>query len=167
MAGTQGIYTDNMYLGDAEQFLTFYTDTSDPQNPKKKLRIRANQVVFEVYDKDTGEPTGEYQDINDFDPEGTPGPAGQDAITVRIESSVGNEFVLSNERATLTCTVYKGTEDITSTVTKFLWVKNQANGDPDTTWNTAHEDYNLPYIEVTPSEINKKAVFGCRVTLPE
>ena len=167
MRGTQGIYTDNMYIGDNEQYIAFYEDTSDPQNPKKKLRIRANQVVFEVYDKDTGEPTGEYQDINDYDPEGTPGPAGQDAIRVAIESNVGNEFIMSQEIATLTCTVYRGAEDVTSQVTQFLWVKNQANGAPDTTWNTAHENYNLPYIEVTPSEINKKAVFGCRVTLPE
>ena len=167
LRNTQGIYTDNMYLGDNEQFLSFYTDTSDPQNPKKKLRIRANQVVFEVYDKETGEPTGEYQDINDYDPEGTPGPAGQDAIRVAIESNVGNEFIMSQETATLTCTVYKGAENVTSQVTQFLWTKNQASGEPDTTWNTAHENYNLPYIEVTPSEINKKAVFGCRVTLPE
>lgn len=158
MAGTQGIFTNNMYIGDANQFIAFYTD----QNGDKQLKIRANQVVFEMTDSETGEST--WQDIADFNPEGTP---GQDAILVSIESNVGNEFIFSNEQATLTCTVYKGTEDITSKVTKFLWIKNQANGTPDTTWNTAHEDYNLPYIEVTPSEINKKAIFGCRVTLPE
>lgn len=162
LEGTQGIYTDNMYLGDASQYLTFYTDKTTGE---KQLKIKASQVVYEVYDPDTHQPTGEWNDINDT--AGQPGPAGQDAITVKIESNVGNEFILSNERAILTCTVYKGIEDITSTVTKFLWIKNQANGEPDTTWNTTYEDYNLPYIEVTPSEINKKAVFGCRVTLPE
>ena len=163
MEGTQGIYTDNMYIGDASQFISFYEDG----NGDKQLRIKANQILFEAVDPDTHEPTGQYHDISQIETEGEPGPPGEDAIIVKIESNVGNEFILSSERAILTCTVYKGTEDITNTVTKFLWVKNQANGESDTTWNTAHEDYNLPYIEITPSEINKKAVFGCRVTLPE
>lgn len=158
MAGTQGIYTDNMYIGDANQFIAFYTDG----NGDKQLKIKANQVVFEVTDEESGESS--WQDIADFNPEGTP---GQDAILVTIESNVGNEFIFSNEQATLTCTVYKGTEDVTSEVTKFLWIKNQANGTPDTTWNTAHENYNLPYVIITPSEINKKAIFGCKVTLAE
>ena len=158
MAGTQGIYTDNMYIGDANQYIAFYTDG----NGDKQLKIKANQVVFEVTDEESGESS--WQDIADFNPEGTP---GQDAILVTIESNVGNEFIFSNEQATLTCTVYKGTEDVTSKVTKFLWIKNQANGTPDTTWNTAHEDYNLPYVIITPSEINKKAIFGCKVTLAE
>ena len=161
LEGTQGIYTDNMYLGDHDQYITFYEDN----NGKKQLRIKANQIMFEIADPEPGQDP--WQDISEFDPEGTPGPAGQDAIRVAIESNVGNEFILSQEVATLTCTVYRGAEDVTSQVTKFLWIKNQANGSPDTTWNAAHEDYNLPYIEVTPSEINKKAVFGCRVTLPE
>ena len=161
MRGTQGIYTDNMYLGDASQYIAFYEDN----NGRKQLRIKANQIMFEIADPEPGQDP--WQDIADFDPEGTPGPAGQDAIRVAIESNIGNEFILSQEVATLTCTVYRGAEDVTSQVTKFLWVKNQANGSPDTTWNAAHENYNLPYIEVTPSEINKKAIFGCRVTLPE
>lgn len=161
MEGTQGIYTDNMYIGDLNQYIAFYEDN----NGNKQLKIKANQIVFEVVDEDTGE--SDWQDISEFDPEGTPGPAGQDAITVHIESNVGNEFIMTNETATLTCTVYQGTENITSQVTNFLWTKNQANGTPDTTWNAIYEEYNLPYITVTPSEINKKAVFNCRVTLPE
>ena len=161
MAGTQGIYTDNMYLGDSNQYIAFYED----ENGNKQLKIKANQIMFEIADPEPGQDP--WQDISEFDPEGTPGPAGQDAIRVAIESNVGNEFILSQEVATLTCTVYRGAENVTSQVTKFLWTKNQANGIPDTTWNTAHEDYNLPYIEVTPSEINKKAIFGCQVTLPE
>jgi len=161
MRGTQGIYTDNMYLGDSNQYIAFYED----ENGNKQLKIKANQIMFEITDPEPGQDP--WQDISEFDPEGTPGPAGQDAIRVAIESNVGNEFILSQEVATLTCTVYRGAEDVTSQVTKFLWTKNQANGIPDTTWNTAHEDYNLPYIEVTPSEINKKAIFGCQVTLPE
>ena len=42
MVGSQGIYTNNMYLGDANQFIAFYDYNGD-----KKLRIRANQIEFE------------------------------------------------------------------------------------------------------------------------
>ena len=153
MAGTQGIYTDNMYIGDGNQYLAFYTDN----NGDKHLRISARDLVF-GYDPNTGEEITWEEKIEE---------ATEQTIQVRIDSNVGNEFIMTNETATLTCTVYQGTEDITSTVTNFLWTKNQANGIPDVTWNTAHENYNLPYVEVTPSEINKKAIFGCRVTLPE
>ena len=57
MAGKQGIYTDNMYIGDNQQYIAFYTDTDDldeDQKPKKKLRISAREMVF-GYDPDTGE----------------------------------------------------------------------------------------------------------------
>ena len=160
MAGTQGIYTDNMYLGDDEQFLTFYTDTSDPQNPKRRLRIRAHQVQFETPDN-----PGHYENVADI--EAQPGPAGQDAITVRIESNVGNELVVTGEQARLTCTVYQGNTDITNTVTKFTWTKLTKDGSPDTTWNQAHEDYNDSYIDISANEVNIKAIFNCHVTIPD
>ena len=124
MAGTQGIYTNNMYLGDDEQFLTFYTDTSDPQNPKKKLQIRANQVVFEVYDKETGEPTGEYQDINDFNPEGTPGPAGQDAISVHLSARPSDTFTNQSGTLLAQAIIMEGTDDISnsaSAINNLTW----------------------------------------------
>ena len=55
MKNTQGIYTDNMYIGDKDQFLAFYTDTSG-EEPKKKLRIKANEILFESGD-------GDYTDV--------------------------------------------------------------------------------------------------------
>ena len=57
MQGTQGIYTNNMYIGDANQYLAFYTDEEDldGQNiPKKKLKIKANQIIFENPRSETG-----------------------------------------------------------------------------------------------------------------
>lgn len=40
MGETQGIYTDNMYIGDDEQYLAFYRDKSD--NDKAKLDIKGS-----------------------------------------------------------------------------------------------------------------------------
>ena len=42
MIGTQGIYTDNMYIGDAERYLAFYTSGNT-----KKLKIKASELTFE------------------------------------------------------------------------------------------------------------------------
>ena len=44
MQGTQGIYTDNMYLGDANQYLAFYTDG----NNDKHLRISTKELIYEL-----------------------------------------------------------------------------------------------------------------------
>ena len=161
MQGTQGIYTDNMYIGDGTQFLAFYEDG----NGDKQLRIKANQIIYEVIDPETHQPTGDWNDINDA--AGQPGPPGQDAITVRIDSNVGDEFVMTNEQARLTCTVYQGNTDITNTVTRFTWTKLTKDGTPDTTWNQAHASYNNSYVDITTSEVNVKAIFNCHVTIPE
>lgn len=167
LEGTQGIYTDNMYLGDKDQFLTFYTDRSDPQNPKKKLRIRANQVMFEVYDKETGEPTGEYHDINDVEAEGVPGPQGESAITVNIESNIGNNFIFGNREAILSCYVYEGTDDITSTVQTFTWTKVDRDGDPVQGWvpkKQGIEDGLLKnQIMIDTEDVDMKSIFYCNV----
>ena len=41
MQGTQGIYTNNMYIGDENQYLAFYNDGDD-----KKLKIQADEIFF-------------------------------------------------------------------------------------------------------------------------
>ena len=42
LKGTQGVFTDNIYIGDNKQYLTFYTDN----NGDKHLRISAQELVF-------------------------------------------------------------------------------------------------------------------------
>lgn len=58
MQGTQGIFTNNMYIGDKNQFVAFYTDTSDNENPTKRLAIRAQSIVFETGD-------GTYEEVSE------------------------------------------------------------------------------------------------------
>ena len=59
MAGTQGIFTNNMYIGDNKSYLVFYTDTTDIDSstgkPKRKLRLVADEFIMSADDSDLGE----------------------------------------------------------------------------------------------------------------
>ena len=46
MVGTQGIYTDNMYIGDANQYIAFYTDKES--TPAKHMIIKAKEFTLET-----------------------------------------------------------------------------------------------------------------------
>ena len=100
MQGTQGIYTDNMYIGDDSKFLAFYTE-----NGQKKLRIKASDIIFEGVD-------GTEVDTKDS------------MIEVIITSSNGNIFKNNQGSTVLTCTVLQGNNDITSSVNSYIWKKD-------------------------------------------
>ena len=163
MRGTQGIYTDNMYLGDDEQFLTFYTDKTDPQHPRKRLRIKASQVLFESPDT-----PGDYEDVATT--AGQPGPPGEDAVTVRIESNIGNNFVFGNRTAILSCYVFKGTTDITSSIAEadFVWSMLDKEGTPVSGWVPAKQGTRdgllKNQIQINTDDVDMKSVFYCNVT---
>ena len=165
LEGTQGIYTDNMYLGDADQYLTFYTDTSDPNNPKKKLRIRASQILFEASDN-----PGHYDDVSEIEvQQGPEGPAGKDAITVEIDSTAGILFVNDIITSTLVCTVKKGGVDITNDPNYsiyYTWKKRLSNGSGyDTSWGRPLEHGNR--IDITSQDVENKGIFECEVIIQE
>ena len=155
MVGTQGIYTDNIYLGDLQQYLAFYTD----ENGNKKLKISAAQISFEIPDEH-GQGSGHYQDVADIEAEGVPGPPGEDAVRVEVDSTGGNFFRMGNITTNLIAHVYKGTTDITTQVTSFDWYRRLPNGDRDTTWVSPSTSNQLP---LTPSDVDEKAVFVCKV----
>ena len=100
MQNTQGIYTDNMYIGDANRYLAFYT-----VNGQKKLRIKASDIIFEGAD-------GTEVDTKDS------------MIEVVITSSNGTIFKNNTGNTLLTCTVLQGNNDITSNVSSYTWKKN-------------------------------------------
>ena len=159
MRNTQGIYTDNMYIGDADQYIAFYTDTNDldeHNEPKKKLKISAREMVFE-YDPNTGEEITWEDKINDA----SQGADGEDAITVNIDSSAGTVFLNKNITTTLTCTVIKGNgTDITNQVTRFTWSKKNADGTRDTSWSRPLAGNT---ITLTEADVTSKAIFTCEV----
>lgn len=153
MRGTQGIYTDNMYLGDLQQYLAFYTDKDTGE---KKLKISAAEISFEIPDEH-GQGSGQYQNVADIEAEGVP---GEDAVIVKIDSTAGNFFRMGNVSTSLIAHVYKGTTDITSQVSSFDWYRRLPNGDRDTTWVSPSTSNLLP---LTPSDVDEKAVFVCEV----
>ena len=155
MESTQGIYTDNMYIGDASHYIAFYT-----QNNQKKLRIKGADILF-TYDDGQGTITEQTLEEKIDTIETTPGPAGESAITVRIESNVGNEFIYKNEQATLTCTVIQGSStDITNQVSQFIWKKRNRLGQIDNNWTRTTA---VNYITINTSDVDFKAVFECEV----
>lgn len=136
MVGTQGVFTDNMYIGDENRFLAFYTDTDD--NNKKKLRLKASEVIFEGADG---------EDVNTKD----------SMVEVVITSSNGTVFKNHQGTTILTCTVYQGENNLSesqSVAIDYAWYKNnQLLG--QTTRS----------ITVNASDVDSKAVFTCKVII--
>ena len=93
LAGTQGIYTDNMYIGDKDQYIAFYTDSGDidstTQKPKKKLRIKAKEIIYGISD---GQEITWEDKIDSI--ETTPGPQGPPGESAKILqlTSTGSHF---------------------------------------------------------------------------
>ena len=151
MAGTQGIFTNNMYIGDANQYIAFYTDGQN----RKQLRIKANQIIYEVTDPETGDPDwNDLSNINEQIDELAP-------IRVEIESSAGNMFIREDIRTTLTCTVFKGNNDITNQVSSFTWIKYDKDGIEDETWVAPIPSGRT--IIIGPADVASKAIFKCEV----
>ena len=143
MQGTQGIYTDNMYIGDAGQYIAFYT-----RNNQKELKIAGANILFS-YNPSTGEEVTWDEHIDTQIP-----------IRVEIDSSNGNIFLRKDISTQLTCTVYKGNEDITNTVTRFNWSKQNSDGTVDTSWSRLAAGRS---ITITDADVASKAIFTCTV----
>ena len=147
MQGTQGIYTDNMYIGDGNQYIAFYEDG----NHQKQLKIKANTIVYEV-DGQGNETTWEEHIDNEID--------SNLPITVKVESNSGNMILTTESNITLTCTVLKGNTDITNSVTTFTWTKLDKNGVVDTEWTPSSSGAS---IVISAIDIVAKAIFVCTV----
>ena len=156
MEGTQGIYTDNMYIGDNEQYIAFYTDNLG----KKHLRIQAKDIIYGV--DSTGKDITWEDKIDSIEIEGG---VGQDSIDVVITSSNGDKFLNGNISTTLTCQVFQGgTKDITQSIHQFIWRKIDKN-------NVEVQDGNWPktttssVLNINSNDVNSKATFICEITL--
>lgn len=87
--------------------------------------------------------------------------AGESPVLVTIDSSSGNIFKGRLNQTTLTCTVAKGTEDVTGRVTKFKWTKRDQYGNPDPSWT---RELSGNTIVITADDVTGKAVFSCEVS---
>ncbi len=108
MKDTQGIYTDNMYIGDQSHYIAFYTDKSDNNN--KKLRIAGADIVFTYDDGQGGTTEKTLDDRIDEIEAGN----GEDAAVLTIDSSEGNVFRDNQGSTDLTVTIFYGSNVITN-----------------------------------------------------
>ena len=100
LKNTQGIYTDNMYIGDATQYIAFYTDKQDSN--KKKLRINGADIYL------TFEEGEQEQDLVDV----INGIEVGEGLFLTITSSQGTSLNDSNITTTLTAHLYKAGEEV-------------------------------------------------------
>ena len=121
MAGTQGIYTDNMYIGNASSYLAFYTDTNDHNT--KKLRITGADIMFTYDDGQGGTIEQSLDDRIDSIESG-------EGLILIITSSNGTQFNTSSINTTLTATVYQDgaiVSDVNSLGYQINWYVNGGN----------------------------------------
>ena len=151
MEGTQGIYTDNMYIGDDNQYVAFYEDSNG-----KQLKIKASQIMFEVSDPAPGEDP--WKDVADV----TQGADGEDAIYVMIDSTGGNFFNRGQIQTSLIAHVYQGSEEITNQFNTFNWYRRLPNGRRDPSWTTQETSNQL---DLNTADVDERAVFVCEVVI--
>ena len=93
MIGTQGIFTNNMYIGDEDQYLAFYTDGVG----KKHLEISAKELIYDLNEDGT---KVTWEDHMEGD------------LTVLPSSTLGTQIIDPYSEGLLFAKVYKGEEEV-------------------------------------------------------
>ena len=240
MEGTQGIFTNNMYIGDASKYIAFYHYTELNEDTgvlehKTNLRVVADQFIISADDSDLGElinnsvyetaieyclsastitnthgtvwmnvmpsVTTQYPYLwqrtkityNDgsikYIPDdggigdgfyvetATGGTPGEDAIMLTINSSNGETFRSNNDTSTLTVTIFKGANEITTqSQLDSIYGINQVSlqwywksfGDSDFTIVPSNllDDDGFTF-EVDGSMVNLSTIFQCELIYNE
>jgi len=92
--------------------------------------------------------------------------SGSGELTVVVTSDYGDIFFNGNIDTWLRANVYFGGENITSTipVTGFQWTRKSADPSADEVWNF-HEGKDKKEVHIDETDVVKKAVFECEVTV--
>lgn len=85
---------------------------------------------------------------------------------VEIVSSNGTQFINGEIGTTLTAIVYKGTNNISSTLpaSSFRWKKTDHRGNPDSAWNAAHTSSGSS-VDITAADMTGRATFTCEINI--
>jgi hypothetical protein len=106
---------------------------------------------------------GDYTDINDKITD------VEENVTYKVEifSTNGNTFRNDLIDTTLIAMVYRGKEEITSTLphTAFRWVRQSDNPDSDTTWNQRYSTFHSHVLVINSDDVDGRAVFNCQVSI--
>lgn len=92
--------------------------------------------------------------------------SGSGELTVLVTSDYGDIFFNGNIDTWLRANVYFGGENITATipVTGFQWTRRSADPTADDIWNF-HEGKDRKEVHIDETDVFKKAVFECEVTI--
>ncbi|AYP68262.1 hypothetical protein PQE75_gp217 [Bacillus phage vB_BcoS-136] len=85
---------------------------------------------------------------------------------IELHSTNGLTFRNNNINTTIIARVYRGMEDITSTlpVSSFIWEKKDKDGVIDETWTNNHRNVGNTII-ITHQDVNQKATFRCDIKI--
>jgi phage minor structural protein len=90
-------------------------------------------------------------------------------IVYKIELSSSKGFTFKNGviDTVITAKVYRGKDDITSTLanTSFIWKKYNKDGVLDTAWTNAHVNVGSA-IQMTSADVKEKAIIRCDIDIP-
>lgn len=81
-------------------------------------------------------------------------------VTIYIDSSLGNIFTNKNLNTILTAYVYRGSKDITNTISNFTWKKYNQYGILEQGWTKRNYGNT---ISITPQDIIGKAKIVCEI----
>lgn len=101
---------------------------------------------------------------------GEKGDKGEDGVAymLQVTSDRGNVLVNGSGTLTLTGTLYKNGEDITSTIAKsyWSWYRVSADTTDDAVWSRLHEGTGNTCV-ITSEDVARVAQFGCRAYVPD
>ncbi len=126
------------------------------------------------HDSETGEleirakvqyksPSGTYKDTSEAIEE----VAANVTYKVEIYSSYGNIFHNGIIATTLIARVFKGKEDVTSTIplSAFKWERKSENAEADDAWNGQHATFYSNILSIDGDDVDAKATFNCIVNI--
>jgi hypothetical protein len=103
------------------------------------------------------------------DTEGRQGPKGEDgsSFTVSIQSSNGSVFRPGRADTTLSCRVYRNTEEITDSLDpwRFCWKRVSTDSADDLRWDTSSKAIGHKSVQITSTDCAGRTVFFCEIDL--
>lgn len=142
----------------------------------------ASSITFELWDNsddsDSSDPSDNPDNPDNPDSPASPAPLcsirvpiisdGESALTVEVRTDYGNIIRNGEGQRTLTAHVLLGAEEITDTLPagSFSWLRTSHDAADDVAWNNLHNGTGNVCV-VDADDVNRSALFECRVTLPQ
>jgi hypothetical protein len=85
---------------------------------------------------------------------------------VEVKSTNGLTFKNGDIESTVYCRVYRGTEEVTHTLTpaNLIWTRISDDAEGDAAWNAAHVNVGTSFL-VTPADVPEIATFECALDI--